>query len=236
MIESTLDNNEVEIVGTVSSELSFSHEVYGEGFYSFMLEVSRLSELADRIPITVSERLLKDMSLKNGDRVEVAGQFRSYNNYSNSGNKLILTVFARDIQFLDEEKRVKNPNYIHLNGYICKKPVYRTTPFGREISDILLAINRSYNKSDYIPCIAWGRNARYSQGFEVGDNIKVWGRIQSREYQKKISESETVIKVAYEVSVSKMEIVKENGQAIEQDYIPQDDEEYKVYIKNIESH
>jgi primosomal replication protein N len=144
-----------------------------------------------------------------GKHIEVLGQFRSYNSYHNEGNRLILTVFARDINFLDDDAVVKNPNQIFLNGYVCKKPIYRTTPFGREITDILLAVNRPYNKSDYIPCIAWGRNARYSESLEIGHNIKVWGRIQSREYQKKVNETEFEKRVAYEVSVSKLEYLEE---------------------------
>ncbi|MDK2798509.1 MAG: hypothetical protein PWP27_614 [Clostridiales bacterium] len=209
MIENTLDNNKVEIVGTVDSSLVFSHEVYGEGFYNFTLKVPRLSDISDYIPIIVSERLLQNITLKIGDQIEIFGQFRSYNNYSNKGNKLILTVFARDIRKLEEDKKIKNPNYIYLNGYICKDTVYRTTPFGREICDILLAVNRSYNKSDYIPCIAWGRNARYSETLKVGENVKIWGRIQSREYQKRLNDTEVVTKVAYEVSISKMEIAND---------------------------
>ena len=209
MTENILDNNIVEIVGTIHGALTFSHEVYGEGFYKFILKVPRLSEISDYIPVTISERLLKDIELKPGDQVEISGQFRSYNNYSEDGNRLLLTVFARDINHLDNDKKIKNPNHIYLNGYICKSPIYRTTPFGREITDILLAVNRAYNKSDYIPCIAWGRNARYSGSLEVGKNIKIWGRIQSREYQKKYSEDNIVTKVAYEVSISKMEISKE---------------------------
>ncbi len=198
-------NNEVELLGVVDSELKFSHEVYGEGFYSFVIKVMRLSDISDLINVTVSERLLQNMALKLGDTVSVSGQFRSYNNYTENGNRLILTVFARDIEINPEEVNAKNPNHIYLNGFLCKKPVYRTTPFGREITDILIAVNRAYNKSDYIPCIAWGRNARFAGGLEVGENIKIWGRIQSREYQKKISETETITKTAYEISVSKME-------------------------------
>ncbi|MGE4282219.1 MAG: single-stranded DNA-binding protein [Clostridia bacterium] len=209
MLESTLDNNLVEIIGEVSSELVFNHKVYGEGFYNFTIKAQRLSDVVDYIPIMVSERLLENVPLKIGDHIEVSGQFRSYNNYNSDGNKLILTVFAKDIQYLEEDKKVKNPNYIYLNGYICKQPIYRTTPFGREICDLLLAVNRAYNKSDYIPCIAWGRNARYSGVLKVGENVKVWGRIQSREYQKKLSASQVMTRVAYEISISKMEI--ENG-------------------------
>lgn len=207
-------NNEVFLTGTVDSSLTYSHEVYGEGFYSFFLKIFRLSNISDRICVTVSERLIKDTPICEGNKVSVKGQFRSYNNYSEEGNKLILTVFARDIYLSDDEDE-ENPNQIYLNGYLCKAPVYRTTPFGREITDLLLAVNRAYNKSDYLPCIAWGRNARFSSTFEVGDNIKIWGRIQSREYQKKISEEEVVTKTAYEISVSKMEIAEKEPIEIE---------------------
>lgn len=204
-------NNEVQLTGYVESDLSFSHEVYGEGFYSFVIRVPRLSDISDYINATISERLINDISLSKGDIVTLNGQFRSYNNYSGTGNKLVLTVFVRDISHISEDEiDGKNSNYIYLNGYICKSPVYRVTPFGREITDILVAVNRAYNKSDYIPCIAWGRNARFSNSLETGANIKIWGRIQSREYQKKISENETVTKTAYEISVSKMELAKED--------------------------
>lgn len=211
MVGNVIDNNMVTISGKVASNMKFSHEVYGEGFYYFMLEVPRLSECSDKIPVTISERLVTKENLSIGSVVEIEGQFRSYNSYNNEGNRLILTVFAREINFLDDEKKIKNPNQIYLNGYICKRPVYRTTPFGREITDILLAVNRPYNKSDYIPCIAWGRNARYCEGLTVGDNIKIWGRIQSREYQKKINTEDIITKVAYEVSISKMEVASENN-------------------------
>lgn len=198
-------NNEVELMGTVDNEMKFSHEVYGEGFYSFAVKVMRLSDISDIINVTVSERLLQNNTPSKGDTVCISGQFRSYNNYTESGNKLILTVFARDIRINPEDDEFKNPNHIFLNGFLCKKPTYRTTPFGREITDILIAVNRAYNKSDYIPCIAWGRNARFAGNLEVGENIKIWGRIQSREYRKKISESESITKTAYEISISKME-------------------------------
>jgi len=207
MVGNIIENNVVTISGKVVSELQFSHEVYGEGFYNFLLEVPRLSESSDIIPVTVSERLISRDKLGLGIYIEVEGQFRSYNSYKSEGSKLLLTVFARDITIFEDETRIKNPNQIFLNGYICKKPVYRTTPFGREITDILLAVNRPYNKSDYIPCIAWGRNARYSERLQVGDNIKIWGRIQSRQYQKKLDSGEVVTKVAYEISISKMEVV-----------------------------
>jgi len=206
MVGNIIENNMVTISGKVASETEFSHEVYGEGFYYFMLDVPRLSDSYDRIPVTVSERLITKIKPDIGKVIEVEGQFRSYNSYNNEGSKLLLTVFAREITFIDGEKKIKNPNQIYLNGYVCKKPIYRTTPFGREITDLLLAVNRPYNKSDYIPCIAWGRNARYSEGLVIGDNVKIWGRIQSREYQKKTEAGDVFNRIAFEVSVSKMEV------------------------------
>ena len=202
------DNNIITLVGTIVSEKQFSHEVYGEGFYTFDLEVPRLSENSDIIPVTVSERILGD-NFKIGQKVIIDGQFRSYNNYENEKNKLVLTVFVKDIRIADENDETQNPNEIILDGFICKKPIYRTTPFGREIADILLAVNRAYNKSDYIPCIAWGRNARFCQNMNVGEKIKIWGRIQSRLYEKKFEDGTSETRRAYEVSVSKMEIEKQ---------------------------
>ena len=209
---SALENNSVNLVGKVLSSPEFSHEVYGEGFYIVYIQVPRLSHAYDNIPLMFSERLISPDSINDQQYLIVEGQFRSYNNFNNnSGHKLMLTVFAREIEISEEEVTNKNPNQICLNGFVCRKPMYRTTPFGREIADILLAVNRAYNKSDYIPCIAWGRNARFAGSFEIGDNIRVWGRIQSRTYQKKISEDEVEERVAYEISVSKMEVVKENN-------------------------
>ncbi|SHE82452.1 single-stranded DNA-binding protein [Clostridium fallax] len=208
-MENLMLNNKIYLEGVVASDLEFSHEMYGEGFYTFGLEVVRLSDSKDILNVTVSERLITNMNLKIGDEIIVDGQLRSYNKFIDGANKLILTVFARNIEFCTE--RSKNPNEIFLDGYICKSPVYRTTPFGREIADVLLAVNRAYNKSDYIPTIAWGRNSRFCQSLKVGDNIRIWGRLQSREYQKKISENETVKKVAYEVSISKMELVEKDS-------------------------
>ncbi|MFR1777076.1 MAG: single-stranded DNA-binding protein [Clostridia bacterium] len=207
-----LENNHLVLVGKVTSEKKFSHEIYGESFYIFDLEVARLSGNADIIPITISERLILEKELEIGDRVEIEGQFRSYNSYENEKNRLILTVFAKDIKYLTEEE--ENPsekvsNEVTLVGYICKKPIYRQTPFGREISDILLAVNRAYNKSDYIPAIAWGRNARFCQNIEVGTKVKIAGRVQSRNYEKKFEDGTTQTRTAYEVSISSLEIVNE---------------------------
>ncbi len=204
MTEYTTDNNWVLVAGTVDSDLDFSHEMYGEGFYSFYLSVPRLSDYVDRLPVTISERLLLDINLTAGENVVIEGQFRSYNKFAEGSNRLVLTVFAREISRQTEE--IKNPNQIYLNGFVCKQPIYRTTPFKREIADLLIAVNRAYNKSDYIPTIAWGRNARFCQNLRVGDNLKIWGRIQSRQYQKRYSTGEVVEKVAYEVSVSKMQL------------------------------
>ena len=200
-------NNEVELTGKIETELKFNHEVYGEGFYSFMLRVQRLSDISDLINVTVSERLLCDISLNPGDRITVKGQFRSYNRHEEKKNKLVLSVFAREWEFIEEEVENAKTNQIFLDGFICKPPVYRKTPLGREIADLLIAVNRPYGKSDYIPCICWGRNARFASGFEVGGRTQVWGRIQSREYMKKLDEIESEKRVAYEVSVSKLEYV-----------------------------
>ncbi len=200
-------NNQAVIIGTIEDEFTLNHEIYAEKFYTFTLKIPRLSGTYDNIRVMISERLIMDGGYETGDRVEINGQFRSYNCTEPDGNRLVLTVFARDIKPFDGEE-TKNPNQLYLNGYICKAPIYRTTPFGREITDLLLAVNRSYNKSDYIPIIAWGRNARFAKNLHVGDNVKIWGRIQSRNYQKRISEEETVTKTAYEVSINRMELVE----------------------------
>ena len=204
-----LENNHLILVGKIVSEQKYSHEIYGEKFYSFNLEVIRLSNNADIIPITVSERLLTDLDLKLGTEVEVEGQFRSYNNYENEKNRLVLTVFAKEIRIAEPHEEGDKDfitNEVTLVGYVCKKPIYRQTPFGREIADLLLAVNRAYNKSDYIPCIAWGRNARFCQKIEVGTEVKVVGRVQSRSYEKKYEDGTTETRIAYEVSIASMEI------------------------------
>ena len=196
-------NNKVYVLGEIISDATFSHEVYGEGFYEFFVKVMRLSGQADILPVTISERLIQDGMLSKGKTLCALGQFRSYNKLENGRSRLMLTVFVREL--LDELPE-KSPNSILLSGYICKPPVYRTTPFNREIADVLIAVNRAYNKSDYIPCIAWGRNARFVKNLAVGDRLAVSGRIQSREYQKKLSETEIKTMTAYEVSVSKLAV------------------------------
>ena len=169
--------------------------------------VRRLSNSEDRIPLMISERLIDVTQDYTGEFIMVSGQFRSYNRHEEQKNRLILSVFVREVEFIDEEPDGAKTNTILLDGYICKPPIYRKTPLGREIADLLLAVNRPYGKSDYIPCICWGRNARYASAFEVGEHVQVLGRIQSREYVKKLSEIETEKRVAYEVSVSKLECI-----------------------------
>jgi single-stranded DNA-binding protein len=214
-----LENNSLVLMGKVANEKTFSHEIYGEKFYQFSLSVPRLSGNADNIPITISERLFRDEDIAIGKNVKVNGQFRSYNGYENNKNRLVLTVFVKDIEFLPDGDEVLSDkdvvsNEVDLTGFICKPPIYRQTPFGREITDILIAVNRAYNKSDYIPCIAWGRNARFCSKMPVGTEVKVTGRVQSRNYEKKYEDGTVEQRVAYEVSVSNLEVV--NGEAGEQ--------------------
>lgn len=215
MTEQVIDTNKVKIIGKVLGEKEFSHEMYGEKFYTIELQVSRLSSQSDILPATVSERLLVDCELKSDDYVVLEGQLRSYNRYIDGRNRLILTIFTRDLYVPESEEELnellRTPNEIYLDGYVCKNPIYRTTPFGREITDLLLAVNRPYNKSDYIPSIAWGRNARFCEKLEVGDHIKLWGRIQSRDYQKKGEDGEVLNRVAFEVSVSKLEYLEDDN-------------------------
>ena len=192
-------------MGKLATEFSFSHEVFGEVFYMVEVEVKRLSNSEDRIPLMISERLIDVTQDYTGEYIMVHGQFRSYNRHEEQKNRLVLSVFVREISFMEEEPDGTKTNSIWLDGYICKEPIYRKTPLGREIADLLLAVNRPYGKSDYIPCICWGRNARYASGFEVGEHVQLLGRIQSREYVKRISDTETEKRVAYEVSVSKLE-------------------------------
>ncbi len=210
MITNYTENNYLVLIGKIISDKTFSHEIYGESFYIFNLEVPRLSGNEDIIPITISERLIANFDLTIGRKVVIEGQFRSYNSYENERNRLVLTVFAKDIIDYKEEQEENVSNEVVLNGYVCKKPIYRKTPFGREISDILLAVNRAYNKSDYIPCIAWGRNARFCENMEVGTEVKVVGRVQSRTYEKKFEDGRTEQRVAYEVSIGSLEVINKD--------------------------
>jgi len=215
-----LENNYLTLVGKVTGEKRFSHEIYGERFFTFNLSIPRLSGNADIIPVTTSERLITDEMLTEGNKLLIKGQFRSYNSYENEKNKLVLTVFAKDVEEVKEDETSEEneivkkeivTNEVVLIGYVCKKPIYRQTPFGREIADLLLAVNRAYNKSDYIPTIAWGRNARFCQNLEVGTQVKIVGRVQSRIYEKKHEDGTVEQKVAYEVSICSLELIEQGG-------------------------
>ena len=208
MTDKLFENNQVSMMGEIVSEFQFSHEVFGEGFYMVELAVNRLSNYSDYIPLMISERLIDTEQDYTGQLIRVSGQFRSYNRHEEKKNRLVLSVFVRELEFLDEIDENEKTNQIFLDGYICKEPIYRKTPLGREIADVLLAVNRSYGKSDYIPCICWGRNARFASGFTVGSHIQIVGRAQSREYVKRIDEENVEHRVAYEVSVSKVDLLE----------------------------
>ena len=208
MADKVIENNQVSIMGKVASEFVFSHEVFGEGFYMLELWVKRLSDSSDRIPVMISERLIDVTQDYRGEYIQVEGQFRSYNRHEEKKNRLVLSVFAREVRFVDGEDEKIKSNQIFLDGFICKPTVYRRTPLGREIADILIAVNRPYGKSDYIPCICWGRNARFASNFEVGSRVQIWGRIQRREYIKRLEGEQTEKRIAYEVSISKLECVQ----------------------------
>lgn len=212
MVDKVIENNKVCIVGEIVSGFQYSHEVFGEGFYIVNVSVNRLSNMADVIPLMISERLIDVTNDYTGKKIEVIGQFRSYNRHEGVKNRLVLSIFVRELQLVEELPEEQNKsNQIFLDGYICKAPVYRKTPLGREIADVLVAVNRPYGKSDYIPCIAWGRNARFAAGLEVGSHLLLWGRVQSREYTKKINEEQVEKRTAYEVSISKIEMASEDS-------------------------
>ena len=208
MADKVIENNQVSIIGKVVSGFTFSHEVFGEGFYMVELSVKRLSDSSDRIPVMISERLIDVAQDYKGEYIQVEGQFRSYNRHEEKKNRLVLSVFAREVSFVEEADDKVRSNQIFLDGFVCKPTVYRKTPLGREIADMLIAVNRPYGKSDYIPCICWGRNARFASGFEVGSRVQIWGRIQSREYMKRLEGELTERRTAYEVSISKLELAE----------------------------
>ncbi len=209
MIDIKDDTNVVYLRGEMDDNLDFSHEIFGEKFYNTKIKINRLSESYDVLPLTISERLLQDIDIRDNNSVNVIGQLRSYNKNIDNKNRLVLTVFVRELKQSEEEN--KDPNSIFLDGYICKAPIYRKTPLGREITDLLVAINRPYNKSDYIPSIVWGRNAKFAKTLKVGDRVQMWGRVQSREYEKKVENGDPIKKVAYEVSISKIKKLSENN-------------------------
>ncbi len=200
-----MDNNQAFLSGRVESGFTFSHSYYGEGFYILYLSVKRLSESSDLIPVMISERLIDVTQDYQGEIMEVSGQFRSHNIHQETKSHLMLSLFAREVSFAEFSADQMKSNQVFLDGYICKAPLYRRTPLGREIADVMLAVNRPYGKSDYIPCICWGKNARFAEKFDVGDHVQIWGRIQSREYVKKFDETHTERCTAYEVSVSRVE-------------------------------
>ncbi|MCM1306291.1 MAG: single-stranded DNA-binding protein [Bacteroides sp.] len=199
-----MQNNRVCLSGRIMSEAEFSHEIMGEGFYDLNVAVKRLSGQEDIIPLTVSERLMERENFQIGNLIGVIGQFRSYNKIVDNRSKLVLRVFVRELSAPDED----DPNTIEIDGFVCKPPIYRTTPFKREITDLLIAVNRAYNKSDYIPAIAWGRNARFAGNFSVGDRVQIVGRIQSRIYQKQLDDGTVDERTAYEVSISKLDLIE----------------------------
>lgn len=217
-MENYSDNNSILIGGVVVSEPEFSHEVFEEKFYSFNLETKRLSDYNDILPVIISERLIDIKSIKNGLLVKIKGQFRSYNKLVDNKSKLVLSIFAKEIEVVEDES-VITLNEANFIGYICKNPIYRKTPLGREIADVLVAVNRSYKKSDYIPCILWGRNAKFCETLNVGSRVKLTGRIQSRKYEKKLEDGTVLSKVAYEVSISKFAIDKDEEKEVEQSVV-----------------
>lgn len=204
MTDNLVKNNKLIVAGKIISEPVFNHEVFGEKFYIINLEVNRLSTLSDVLPMMISDRLIEFSQLPVGQYIKIKGELRSFNKHEHKQNRLLLSLFVREIKLIEETEEIQ-PNYICIDGYICKPPLFRVTPRGREITDVLIAVNRSYNKSDYIPCICWGRNARYVGRLPIGSRVKMWGRIQSREYSKKIDENNTLHRVVYEVSVNKLE-------------------------------
>ncbi len=201
-----MNNNKVQLSGIVKEKPVFSHETFGEAFYEVKISVPRLSEHIDILPVTVSEKMLNYFEI--GKKVSLKGQLRSYNKLEDEKSKLILSVFVREI--IDECEQ-DNPNVIEISGFVCKPPIFRTTPFKREICDVLIAVNRAYNKSDYLPCIAWGRNARFIKDAQIGSKIEIVGRIQSREYQKKLDDGTIETRTAYEISVNHVNVFSENN-------------------------
>ena len=203
-----IENNKIELCGVIASTPELNHKNYGENFYGFRLSCSRKSTEKDMLPIIVSDRLVEIKDLQVGKKISVRGQVRTFNKHiSDDKRKLLIMVFARDVREVEEESESAPEfnNNVKLSGYICKPPIYRKTPLGREIADILIAVNRPYGKSDYIPCITWGRNARYAGNLDVGTRIDVEGRLQSREYTKKLDDGTEEIRTAYEISVSRIE-------------------------------
>lgn len=226
-----MENNNIRLVGKITADIEFNHETYGEKFYDTKVQVKRLSGDVDEINLIISDRLIVGKNLEVGTIVEINGQLRSYNYYTEKENRrrLLLNIFVRDIRTvsdseLREDEELETTNEVELIGHICKKPIYRKTPFGREISDILVAVNRPYGKSDYLPCIAWGRNARFSENLEVGQIIRIVGRMQSRQYNKELQDGTSEERVAYEVSIGTLELPQEDVEEIIEELATQSEE------------
>ncbi len=223
-MENYNENNIMEIGGTVVEAPEFSHEIYEEKFYRFCIQTKRLSDVYDVLPIIISERLIPDEGINVGEIVQINGQVRSHNKQVGTRSKLVLSIFAKELEKTSDED-ILTLNDASFNGFLCKAPIYRKTPLGREIADILVAVNRSYKKSDYIPCILWGRNAKFCEKLEVGTNVKLSGRVQSRKYEKVQEDGTTKEMVAYELSVSKFSVVKEDIKEISEQRINVEAEE-----------
>ena len=199
------ESNQLTLCGVIETAPVLDHEVFGEQFYRLELRVPRLSGASDLLPVTISDRLMNSQ-VSPGVRIQVSGQLRSYNKVMGGAGRLLLTAFAQRLLAPDDGE---NPNIIHLTGALCKPPSFRTTPFGREIADLMLAVNRAFGNSEYIPCIAWGRTARYAAQLSVGDRLQVQGRFQSREYQKQLPDGVIANRTAYEVSLNRLTCVKD---------------------------
>lgn len=201
----TVPSNKGKLIGKLVGGVTNKFEVEGENFFEGKIEVARLSQTSDVLPFTISEKLVKAYNLNLNEESEVAfqGELRSYNRIIDGKSRLILSFFVKEVkEIVDNDE---GTNDLTLTGFICKEPVFRTTPFNRQICDILLAVNRpAFNKSDYIPCILWGRNAKFIQNQKVGTKVTLSGRIQSRNYKKEIGEGEVIEKTAYEVSCQKI--------------------------------
>lgn len=190
-------NNRMLTAGYLAGTPQRSHEVMNEPFYSAVLNVKRLSGAMDSIPITIPGKLIVEGQSLEDKLLLVQGQVRSYNKIVEGSGRLMVTLFAQSIVPTQDNETL---NRVELTGALCKPPVYRSTPFGREICDMMLAVNRAFGKSDYIPCIAWGRNAQFASRFRVGDKVHLTGRLQSREYQKLLESGEYITRNAFEVS------------------------------------
>lgn len=209
--------NLLRLGGTLATHPVYGHEVFAEQFYYSTLSVPRLSGAEDLLPITISERLMENKTLEPGTPMALEGQLRSYNKVVEGAGRLLITGF---VQRLLNPEELQNPNQVQLYGALCKAPSYRTTPFGREICDLMLAVNRAYGKSDYIPCITWGRTARFASHLQVGDHVQVQGRFQSRAYQKQLADGTILNKTAYEVSVGRLTLLKQGRQEEEELPLP----------------